>query len=171
MRAADDRRAAAADRARAAAERSSLVLDGLTGAHLRKPGLMELHREVMRAKRTDSPFVLAFVDVDGLKAVNDEQGHQAGDELLRQVVDAIRSSVRDYDLIIRYGGDEFLCGFMDLTLAGAGERFAEVTTKSSHRLMGSFSVGLAELSADDELDGLIARADQAMYESRRRSRA
>jgi diguanylate cyclase (GGDEF)-like protein len=170
QRAADDRRAAAEDRARAAAERSSLVLDGLTGTHLRKPGLMELQREVMRAKRTKLSFVLAFVDVDGLKEMNDDHGHRAGDELLRQVVGSIRSGVRDYDLIVRYGGDEFLCGFLDLDLDGAAERFAEIRTNSTNGLRGSFSVGIAELSADDDLDGLIARADRAMYESRRRLR-
>ena len=62
-----------------------------------------------RAKRTQRSFVLAFIDVDGLKTTNDSLGHAAGDELLRRVVDTVRDHLRSYDLIVRFGGDEFLC--------------------------------------------------------------
>jgi diguanylate cyclase (GGDEF)-like protein len=168
LRAQHDRVAAAGDRVLAARERSTLVIDGLTGAHLRAPGLAELEREVVKAHRTGRPLVLAFIDVDGLKRVNDEKGHPAGDVLLHRVVETIRSSVRNYDLIVRYGGDEFLCGISDVQLAEATKRFDITRTAFVASEAGSYSVGLAELRAGEDLDDLIARADTAMYDSRSR---
>ncbi len=162
----DDRDAAAADRVRAAVERANLVVDGLTGAHQRAPGVAELEREIVKARRTGQPFVLAFMDVDGLKAINDTRGHAAGDEALRQVVAAVKEVVRDYDLIIRYGGDEFICGLLDLNLDDAANRFANARKDPAGGGV-AFSVGLAVLSDNDTLQDLIDRADQAMYEQRK----
>jgi diguanylate cyclase (GGDEF)-like protein len=56
--------------------------------------------------------VVAFFDVDHLKVINDSRGHVAGDRMLQQVVDAIRGAVRSFDLVIAYGGDEFVCAFL-----------------------------------------------------------
>ena len=166
-----DRTAAATDRRLAALERAALIADGLTGARLRLPGLAELERDIARAVRTDRPFVLAFVDVDGLKVLNDSAGHQAGDELLQNVVACLQASVREYDLIVRYGGDEFLCGITDLSLADAVERFQSTQAAFRAGGAGSYSVGLAQLlPLGDDLSSLIARADSAMYEQRRRRR-
>lgn len=162
----DDRDAASSDRARAAVERANLVLDGLTGAHQRAHGLAELEREVVRARRTGQPFVLAFIDVDGLKAINDTRGHAAGDDVLRQVVAVVKSVLRDYDLIIRYGGDEFICGLLDLNLDDAAKRFADVRKDLAGDGV-AVSVGLAVLDDDGTLQDLIDGADHAMYEQRR----
>jgi diguanylate cyclase (GGDEF)-like protein len=162
----DDRDAASADRVRAAVDRANLVVDGLTGAHQRAPGLAELEREIVKARRTGQPFVLAFMDVDGLKAINDTHGHAAGDDVLRQVVAVVRKVVRDYDLIIRYGGDEFVCGLLDLNLDDAANRFAN-TRKDLAGHGVAFSVGLAVLGGNDSLQDLIDRADRAMYEQRK----
>lgn len=162
----DDRDAASADRILAAVDRANLVIDGLTGARNREAGLVELERELVKARRTGHPLVLAFVDVDGLKAINDTQGHQTGDDVLRQVVAAVRKVVREYDLIVRYGGDEFICGLGDLDLDDAADRFA----KAREDLAGhgvTFSVGLAVLEVDETLSGLVNRADRAMYEQRK----
>ena len=147
-------------------ERAALVLDGLTGAHQRAHGLAELEREVVQAKRTGQPFVLAFIDVDGLKAINDTRGHTAGDDVLRQVVAMIKKVVRDYDLITRYGGDEFVCGLLDLHLDEATDRFANMR-KDLADDGPAFSVGLAALEGNNTLQELIDRADRAMYEQRR----
>lgn len=125
-RAADDREAASADRTISARERAAHVIDGLTHAHRREAGLLELEREVVRANRTAQPLTLSFVDVDGLKAMNDSRGHAAGDQLLREIADSIRAHLRPYDLSVRYGGDEFLCALPDMTMAEAAERFALV---------------------------------------------
>lgn len=108
--AADDRLAAHTDRSLSSQERAALLLDELTGSYRRAAGFLELEREILKAERTERPFTMAFIDVDGLKAVNDTLGHEAGDELLLAVARSLRAVVRDYDVIVRYGGDEFICG-------------------------------------------------------------
>ena len=122
-----DRAAAAADRERAAADREAAAidrrqsrvdlarahLDDLTGVYSRGLGQETLRNEVARAHREAHPFTLAFLDVDGLKALNDSNGHAAGDEFLRAVAAAIRLKLRAYDPVVRVGGDEFVCGFVD----------------------------------------------------------
>jgi diguanylate cyclase (GGDEF)-like protein len=123
---------------------------------------------MMRARRTKQPFVLAFIDVDGLKAVNDSLGHNAGDQLLRRVVDYTRAQLRSYDLIVRLGGDEFVCGLSGLRRAEAADRFCRVDANlSAHG--SSITVGLAEQEKSDSLADLIARADKALYASRPRA--
>lgn len=161
-----DRDAAASDRVVSAGERAVSSIDGLTRAYRRDAGTLELERETARAKRTEQPFVLAFVDVDGLKATNDSLGHPAGDQLLRQIVDTIRANVRSYDLIVRFGGDEFVCGLMDMNLEKAAERFLLVNADLAETQHASVSVGLAELAPDDSVADLIARADEALYRER-----
>ena len=169
--AADDRTAASSDRFLSAEERAAFSVDALTGAHRRDVGLVELEREMDRAKRTKHPFALAFVDVDGLKARNDSLGHTAGDRLLRSAVDSIRANLRSYDLIVRFGGDEFLCGVTDVTAAEAGKRFARVNAELAASQQASITVGLAELEADDALEDLVERADQALYRERQKRRS
>jgi diguanylate cyclase (GGDEF)-like protein len=171
IQAADDRHAACADRTLSAQERAAASIDELTLAYRREAGLVELAREVDRAKRTQQPFTLAFVDVDNLKATNDALGHSAGDQLLRHVTYAIRAHLRSYDLIIRYGGDEFVCALPDLTMTQAAERFCLVNAHLAELDQASVSVGIAELYADDVPEDLIARADQAMYSQRRQARS
>ena len=110
--AARDRESAARDRAEAALERRTNATDSLTGAWLRGPGLSELEREISRARRGNGRLVVAYVDVNGLKAVNDTRGHAAGDALLARVVAALRSNLRPYELVVRVGGDEFICALV-----------------------------------------------------------
>ena len=115
--------------------------------------------------------MVAFFDVDHLKVVNDSQGHGAGDRMLQQVVDAIRQAVRSFDLIIRYGGDEFVCAFPGITVTDATKRVATINAtllKASEP--GSVTVGLAELATDDSRDELIERADADLYRARQQRR-
>jgi len=169
--AADDREAASADRVAAAGERTASSIDELTRAHRREAGIVELEREIARAKRTKQPFVLAFVDVDDLKGTNDSLGHAAGDQLLRETADSIRSHFRDYDLIVRFGGDEFLCALIDVTMAEAATRFSLVNADLAATHQASVTVGLTVLEADDAVEDLIARADEAMYRERQQPRS
>ncbi len=164
--AAGDREASSKDRVASAAERVVSSIDELTGAHRRDAGLEEVEREIARAKRTRRPLVVAFVDVDGLKATNDSLGHLAGDQLLRHVVGTIRARLRSYDLIVRFGGDEFLCSLLDLDTTKAAERFMLIDADLAANQHASITVGLAELTAHDLLDDLIARADAALREQR-----
>jgi diguanylate cyclase (GGDEF)-like protein len=170
IQAEDDRKASSTDRGLAALDRAASSLDGMTGAYRREAGFAELAREINRAKRTAQPYTLAFVDLVELKQRNDSLGHAAGDELLRATVGAIRAQLRPYDLIIRYGGDEFLCGLLDVTVAQAAERLSLVNADLVATQQASISVGLAQLETGDAVEDLIARADKAMYTERQHPR-
>lgn len=173
-RAAGDRRQAGVDRVHAAMDRRQALAelerahtDDLTGAYRRGAGQAVLQQEVDRAKRTGERLVLAYVDVDGLKATNDREGHAAGDARLREMVAAIRAKVRSYEPIVRYGGDEFICSFAGVDPAAVSSRFDEINAfLREQEPPGSMSVGLAELQADDTLQELIDRADLALIEAR-----
>jgi diguanylate cyclase (GGDEF)-like protein len=188
-RAAEDRMKAAEDRARAAAEReeaagereealrnrteSTVILklattDELTGAWTRKFGLEQVSRELERAHRTADRLLLAFVDVDGLKRVNDAQGHQAGDALLHLVGEVLRSNIRTYDVVVRYGGDEFVCAMPNIGVAEGRARFAKIVSELTAESPGhSLTFGLAEAEPGDTLQDLIARADADLLQARR----
>ena len=118
-RAAEDRRLAARDRAAAAGELALEGADYLTGALRRRVGLAAIQRELDRTSRTGERLVVAFVDVDGLKAINDKRGHAAGDDRLRAVAQAIMQHLRSYDVIVRFGGDEFVCSLSGQDAGGA----------------------------------------------------
>jgi diguanylate cyclase (GGDEF)-like protein/PAS domain S-box-containing protein len=164
--AAQDRAAASEDRESAARERLSASIDELTRAYRRDTGIVELRREIARANRTERPFVLAFIDLDDMKTTNDSLGHAAGDHRLRQAAAVIHAHFRNYDLIVRFGGDEFLGGLLDITLAEAATRFVSVNDHLTSTLQRPVSVGFAENQADDSLEALIERADADMYRER-----
>jgi diguanylate cyclase (GGDEF)-like protein len=170
-RAARDRELAARDREHLAHELDRAGLDELTAARRRGVGLQEFKRDIQRARRTHSNLVAVYVDVDGLKSVNDERGHTAGDELLRNVVDGLRSQLRSYDLVVRLGGDEFLCSLPGVTLAQARRRFDELVSQlSDDPAGGSMSFGLSELRDGESEQELIDRADKELLATRRDGR-
>ena len=112
--------------------------------------------------------MLAFIDVDGLKEVNDTQGHPAGDQLLHLVAETVRANVRPYDVIVRYGGDEFLCAMPNLTTAGAKQRLDKIAaTLTAANERHSITFGLAEHDPAEGLDELISRADADLLSARR----
>ena len=125
-------------------------------------GRMALSNEIDRARRSDGRFMLAFVDVDGLKGVNDRDGHAAGDRVLQSVTEAIRSRLRSFDPIVRYGGDEFVCGLGGTDLAEAHHRFIEIGEAIEDDAHVGISVGLATLGPADTVEELTERADAAM---------
>jgi diguanylate cyclase (GGDEF)-like protein len=120
-----------------------------------------------RASRAEEPLVVVFADVDHLKEVNDSRGHAAGDRMLVEVAECFRARLRAHDLIIRYGGDEFVCAISGIDLESVRKRLALVTaTIAAAPEHGSVTVGLAELRADDTPATLVARADAALYRER-----
>ena len=166
-----DRDAALADRGASAREREFASLDGLTGVYLRGAGFAELEHEVERARRTQQPLVLAFIDVDHLKEVNDSRGHAAGDRTLREVAHTLRASLRPYDVILRYGGDEFVCALAGIDLPAASKRLALVNAALAQAPEhSSVAIGLAELRPGDSVEALVARADTALLTERHRQR-
>lgn len=176
IQAAADRARAAADRARAAEDRivaareravleaalHNAYVDELTGALRRKLGMLALGHEVDRARRGDGRLVCAFVDVDDLKHVNDRDGHAAGDRVLKALVSIMRTNLRSFDPIVRYGGDEFVCGLGAAEVSDVERRF-ELINRSLRSAVGAgISVGIASLAEDETLDDVLARADAAL---------
>jgi diguanylate cyclase (GGDEF)-like protein len=145
--------------------------DGLTGTWLRQAGRRLLEQELQRAVRTDTPLSIAFVDVDGLKVLNDTEGHAAGDRALVSVARALLTGLRGYDHVIRWGGDEFLCVLPSVTHDEAVRRL-EQARASLLAEPGAFSIslGVVERHAGESCDELVARADAALYRSRGRHR-
>ena len=165
--AAIDRQEALADRMAAARDRRQASLDGLTGVYNRESGLLELNRDLARASRTGQSLVVAFLDVDRLKAINDTHGHAAGDHALLAVADTLTAALRPYDLIIRYGGDEFLCTVEGLDLPAARHRFAHINTILATTTYGvTVTVGLVRLRKGETTASVIARADADLYQQR-----
>jgi diguanylate cyclase (GGDEF)-like protein len=112
------------------------------------------------------------LDVDHLKAVNDEGGHLAGDRMLVQVATALKAQLRAHDLVIRVGGDEFVCVVAGLDRPVVAARLARVNDAlSAATPPGSVSFGLAELRPGDTSESLVERADAELYRGRRAARS
>ena len=144
------------------------AVDELTGVYRRGHGMMILTREVRRAFRSpDERMIVAFIDVDGLKWFNDTSGHAEGDRLLKDLTAAMTKRLRSHDIVFRYGGDEFVCILPGANLEGAAPIFEAVAESFAEGGEDRrFSVGLAELREGDTPQGLVARADTALYEAR-----
>jgi diguanylate cyclase (GGDEF)-like protein len=171
-----ERALAARDRALAALDREASEIDELTHVLRRGAGIRQLQREMDRARRTSVRLVVAFIDVDELKQVNDTRGHLAGDALLIAVADSLRACLRSYDLIMRFGGDEFICVLSQTDMSKVRQRFTDVSAiLAAGASKGSITVGFAEFGDDDSPHDLIRRADADLLARRRgrpsRSRA
>jgi diguanylate cyclase (GGDEF)-like protein len=144
----------------------------LTGALRRGVGLAAVQRELERAHRTQDRLVVAFVDLDGLKAINDSSGHAAGDRLLERAAKLIMKHLRPYDVVVRVGGDEFVCSLNGIDVDAVRERFRLVSADlATGPDAGSISVGLDELTAGDSVDDVVNRADAALGTAKRAPRA
>jgi diguanylate cyclase (GGDEF)-like protein len=129
--------------------------------------MKQLQREVDRAHRAPEHLVVTFVDVDGLKRVNDTMGHLAGDSLLVAVAESLRQCLRSYDLIMRFGGDEFVCALPNADVEGVRERFDQVSDAlAGGPTKASITVGFAELGDEDSAEDMIRRADADLYTHR-----
>lgn len=162
-----DRVAFGQDRTVATAQRESAIHDDLTGTLRREQGLFQLEQEIERAARAAGLLCFAFVDVDGLKVVNDSASYQAGDEVLRRVCDALRAHLRPYDSIVRYGGDEFVCALPGLTLHEVQARFEAINViLAKGSVSASVTTGLAMGAPGDTVQELIGRADADLHRQR-----
>jgi diguanylate cyclase (GGDEF)-like protein len=166
--AAEDRRLAAEDRREAAGYLSAAYRDDVTGALNRDPGREQLQLLLDRAQREGSALAFVFLDVDGLKEVNDSQGHASGDALLTALGRALRFGLRSYDVVVRHGGDEFVCALPGATKDVAAACLVRVRAVLDELVDGAtFSTGHAELRATDTLDDVVRRADTELYRARR----
>jgi diguanylate cyclase (GGDEF)-like protein len=112
--------------------------------------------------------VVAFVDVDDLKQVIDRDGHAAGDHILQSLVSTLRSNLRSFDPIVRYGGDEFVCGLGGVDIVEVERRFESIGRLFKNEVSVAFTVGLAALDPKETLDQLTARADALLIDAKRR---
>jgi diguanylate cyclase (GGDEF)-like protein len=147
--------------------RDQVAFDDLTGVLRRVAGIASLDREIHRARRSKTELATVFIDLDGLKRVNDFNGHAAGDELIRGVARLLQEGLRKEDLIFRYGGDEFVCVLPGIDLEVADTKLRDLRAKGASRQL-LFSFGTAALSDEDDMVSLLGRADQALYDGRAR---
>lgn len=157
-----------------AAVTARALVDPLTGVLNRRGFIDAAERELARAQRYGRPFVLAYADVRGLKAVNDTQGHLAGDELIRQATVLLEDSARADDVVGRLGGDEFGLLLVEQTHEGA----KVVTTRIRETLPArraelgldvpwDLTIGTAAFPEDgSDVDELLRAADRRLYEQR-----
>jgi diguanylate cyclase (GGDEF)-like protein/PAS domain S-box-containing protein len=150
-------------------------IDSLTGCYNRGYGLELLDRQIKLSHRSKSPLLLAFLDVDKFKSINDTFGHDEGDMILKEVTGLFKSTLREIDITCRMGGDEFLLIFPDSSLKEAPlikERFEEKLVQLNHTLKKpykiNFSIGLSCYDPDNpqSIDELIRIADKKMYEDK-----
>ena len=135
--------------------------------------------EIDRAKRFNSPLSAIFFDLDKFKVVNDTYGHDAGDDVLKQVVSCCLSVIRNIDIFSRIGGEEFLIILPETSLPIAiqvAERIRQTTEdwefrSNSHQIKMTISLGVVELNEEiDTLAELMTKADQYMYQSKKSGR-
>ncbi len=157
-------------------ERSMAREDFLTGLPNRR-GFYELaRRELDRCCRHLLPLTVAYIDCDRFKTVNDQWGHQAGDELLILIGQTLKSSLRSTDVAARMGGDEFAVLFPDLKPRHAEEALRGLLEKLRQAVEHKpwdvdFSVGAISLSrVNQDIEEIITRADALMYRAKREDR-
>lgn len=147
--------------------------DDLTGLLNRRAMLDRMQLEQHRSLRSGSPLLIAQLDIDHFKAVNDTHGHAAGDLVLQSFADTVRRNVRDTDVLARWGGEEFVLLLCDTPAADAValmERLRQAVQamqvpvpQSGGPITVTVSIGLARHTPADPLAGTLERADQALY--------
>ena len=156
------------------------ALDALTGIYNRRFGNNRIQEEFSRAIRSGTPLSLVMLDIDHFKSVNDTYGHMIGDRIIVMIAKAIKSAIREGDVIIRYGGEEFLC-----LLPGANQQDAQfiaeririiakdtVFKNEDHEIHVTVSLGTATYPHKDiaDIQQFITMADTAMYNAKQSGR-
>lgn len=152
------------------------LIDDLTGLSNRKGFLSLASQHAKLAYRTARPFLVGFIDLDGLKHINDTFGHQEGNRALVETAGVLRDAFRQSDILARYGGDEFAVLVSDtgdnaarLIVNRVHERVGARNTQPDRRYLLSLSIGIvaSSMAPSADLEQLLHRADALMYQQKR----
>ena len=151
-----------------------LRIDPLTKVYNRKALEIDLKEILEKGKDRDLDLVIAIIDVDNFKEVNDEYGHLVGDFVLIKLADTMKTLIRKSDKIYRYGGDEFVIVFNRSTLAHAKKSIERIIYKiyrttlkyKENYIKITISAGITEHKAGDTIESIIKRADEALYKAK-----
>ncbi len=156
------------------------ALDALTGMYNRRFGMTRLHEEFNRSQRSQTPLGLIMMDLDYFKSINDNYGHLVGDRVLSQIGQAARQVLREEDLMVRYGGEEFLFILPAASPADAykiAERIRQSVEKMDIKdgdvclhLTASFGVSACSDEPIKEAEQLLQHADEALYRAKQQGR-
>ncbi len=154
------------------------VKDDLTQLHNRRFLRQEGERLLAQSDRYDTHLSLMIADVDHFKGINDEHSHRVGDKVLQEIATILTQEVRDSDLIVRYGGDEFVCVFPQNDFAAvvqACERLqsrveAHDWSKVKQGLHVTISIGVCAYAKSDTLETMLSRADAGLYQAKHQGR-
>lgn len=162
------------------AMRHSATHDSLTGLMNRKAVMDGLRKELARSKREGTSVAVALVDVDHFKVVNDELGHLFGDEALKQVAHRLRSGLRSYDSVGRYGGEEFLLVLPGCDLGAALVRAEQIragisatpvkTSAAERSVTVSVGVAISKGTGEGDVERVLDASDVALYEAKKSGR-
>jgi diguanylate cyclase len=153
--------------------------DGLTGLCNRKAFEERIQQALEKFENQDTPFAVILFDVDNFKEINDTFGHVAGDKVLQKVGGCLKDTFRKDDFIARFGGDEFIVVIEELSRELAREKITafmknlqrlRFTSHAKGDITVSVSPGIALSRKGDTLESLLQRADQAMYDVKKRKR-
>lgn len=145
--------------------RNSAYYDSLTGAYSRVYILAEMEKYL----KDQTVFSVVYLDLNRLKEINDQEGHQAGDIYLQVFVQEMKKRVRSKDVVARYGGDEFLLLFPNCLSRQAKDRVEKIRCDIMRdKKQYTFGAGIADTTEEHSIEGLIALADQRMYGDKKR---
>ncbi len=148
--------------------KKEVSIDALTGAYNRRAFRTILDKAIEQRDTHGEPFVLAIIDIDYFKRVNDNYGHQKGDDVLKAIGQHLQSHIRQSDALIRYGGEEFVICFSGINLEQANVSMEKIrhsieTLQLLEEDTITVSGGLSALRSDDIVSSLMRRADKALY--------
>jgi diguanylate cyclase (GGDEF)-like protein len=147
------------------------ALDQLTGLYNRRSGEQRLAEEISRAMRHSRPLTVLLIDIDGLKQINDQLGHAAGDLMLKSFSERLQRAIRGSDLAVRLGGDEFMVLLPECRVEEVRHVLSRVEGHEfeyeGHKIACRFSRGWTDYKPGETSAELLKRADEALYANKR----
>lgn len=159
------------------------ITDGLTGLFTKTYFFERLKEEIERAQVNKLSLIIAMIDIDHFKTVNDMHGHKAGDVLLRQISDILRKRFREIDILARYGGEEFVVLLSHIQMKEAIQKLEElrkfierekfflpIESFNPIQIKKTISIGLVDLKNETNIEEIINKADMALYKAKKTGR-